>query len=257
MVKKELVAYKNPKSPISEIFRTVRTNLKFINSHDKVKSLLITSALPEEGKTWVASNLAITFAQAGNKVVLVDADIRKGRLASLFQIDRAPGLSNFLSGVDDIGQAGIPDILAYTVPTEINNLFIIPSGNIPPNPAELLSSDEAIIMMESLKENFDIIILDGTPGLLVTDSLILSKLVDSTLIVTKYNSTKKDDLEKLKKSIENIGGKISGVIVNNIPVKAKEYNSKYYYKSKRVSTSEENIAALMAKEYDLKNKKDF
>ena len=228
-MKKELIVQKNPKSPIAEMFRTLRTNIQFMNSKKNLKTILVTSTMPGEGKSWVSSNLAITFAQSKKRVCLVDADMRKGRLAQLFQTDKKPGLSNYLSGIDSQGTREDDGILKYIKPTDINNLFLIPSGNVPPNPAELLGTEETIKMIDKLKEIFDIIILDGTPGLLVTDAMILSRIADTTLLVASYNSTKKEDLVKVKRNIENVGGTIAGVVLNKIPVKAKEYNSSYYY----------------------------
>ena len=228
-MKKELIVQKNPKSPIAEMFRTLRTNIQFMNSKNELKTILVTSTMPGEGKSWVSSNLAITFAQSGKRVCLVDADMRKGRLAALFQTDATPGLSNYLSGIDNKGITENADILKYIRPTEVDNLFLVPAGNVPPNPAELLQTDRTIQMMDKLKDIFDVIILDGTPAMLVTDALILSRIVDTTLIVASHKSTKKDDLEKIKKSIENVGGKIAGVVLNRKPVKAKEYSTSYYY----------------------------
>lgn len=228
-MKKELIVQKNPKSPIAEMFRTLRTNIQFMNSKNELKTILVTSTMPGEGKSWVSSNLAITFAQSGKRVCLVDADMRKGRLAALFQTDVTPGLSNHLSGIDNKGMTDNVDILKYIRPTEVDNLFLVPAGNVPPNPAELLQTDRTIKMIDRLKEIFDVIILDGTPAMLVTDALILSRIVDTTLIVASHKSTKKDDLEKIKKSIENVGGKIAGVVLNRKPVKAKEYSTSYYY----------------------------
>lgn len=246
-MKKELIAQKNPKSPIAEMFRTLRTNIQFMNSKNDLKTILVTSTMPEEGKSWVSSNLAITFAQTGKRVCIVDADMRKGRLASLFQTDTIPGLSNYLSGIDTKGITDNSDILKYLKPTEVENLFLIPAGNVPPNPAELLGTENTIKMLEKLKEIFDIIILDGTPAMLVTDALILSRIADTTILVASHKSTKKDDLEKIKKSIENVGGRIAGVVLNRKPVKAKEYSTSYYYgntgsKSRHGNSDKEDIS---------------
>lgn len=230
-MKKEIIAHKDPKSPIAEIFRTLRTNIQFMNSQKSLKTLLVTSTMPVEGKTWVASNLAVTFAQAGKKVALIDADMRKGRLHKLFQVGVLPGLSNYLSGIDESGKVEENNIFKYIKQTEVENLYVIPAGNVPPNPSELLTSEATIDMLDKLKEIFDIIILDGTPCLLVTDSIILSRIVDSTIIVTAHKLTKKDNLQKIKKSIENVGGKIAGVVVNKVPVNIQKYKSTYYYSS--------------------------
>lgn len=230
-MKKELIVQRNPKSPIAEMFRTLRTNIQFMNSKNDLKTILVTSTMPGEGKSWVSSNLAITFAQSGKRVCLIDADMRKGRLANLFQTDTVPGLSNYLSGIDNKGILESPDILKYIRQTEVDGLYLLPTGNVPPNPSELLGTETTLLMLENLKEIFDIIILDGTPAMLVTDALILSRIADTTILVASYNSTKKDDLEKIKKSIENVGGKIAGVVLNKKPVNAKEYGSSYYYGS--------------------------
>ena len=228
-MKKELIVQKNPKSPISEMFRTLRTNIQFMNSKKDLKTILVTSTMPGEGKSWVSANLAITFAQSGKRVCIIDADMRKGRMANLFQTDLVPGLSNYLSGIDNKGKDDDMNIIKHIKPTEIDNLFLIPAGNIPPNPAELLGTETTVKMIEKLKEVFDVIILDGTPAMLVTDALILSRIADTTILVASHKSTKKDDLEKIKKAIENVGGSIAGVVLNRKPVKAKEYSTSYYY----------------------------
>ena len=229
-MKKELIVQRSPKSPIAEVFRTLRTNIQFMNSKKTLKTLLFTSTMPGEGKSWISSNLAITFAQAGKKVILIDADMRKGRLHNMFQTDKVPGLSNYLSGIDSLGNTH-NDIIKYVRGTEIDNLFLIPAGNIPPNPSELLASELTVEMLERLKDVFDIVILDGTPSLLVTDAIILSRLVDTTIIVTSHKFTKKDNLQKVKKAIENVGGNIAGVVINKIPVNVSKYESTYYYSS--------------------------
>ena len=226
-MKKELITQRSPKSPIAETFRTLRTNLQFMNSQKDLKTILITSTMPGEGKSWISSNLAVTFAQAGKKVVLVDADMRKGRLATMFSVNSTPGLSNYLSGVDERGKK--IDILKYVTTTEIDNLYIIPSGNVPPNPSELLASEGMINMVEKLKRTFDILIFDGTPGLIVTDAMIVSRLVDTTIIVASHNETKKDNLQKVKKGLESVGASVAGVVINKMPVNAKKYEDSYYY----------------------------
>ncbi len=245
-MKKELIVQRSPKSPIAEVFRTLRTNIQFMNSKKTLKTLLFTSTMPGEGKSWISSNLAITFAQAGKKVILIDADMRKGRLHNMFQTDKVPGLSNYLSGIDSLGNTH-NDIIKYVRGTEIDNLFLIPAGNIPPNPSELLASELTVEMLERLKEVFDIVILDGTPSLLVTDAIILSRLVDTTIIVTSHKFTKKDNLQKVKKAIENVGGNIAGVVINKIPVNVSKYESTYYYSSTPYRAKTEEIVEKPAK----------
>ena len=230
-MRKELVAELDPKSPISEVFRTLRTNIQFMNTKGKLKSILITSTLPGEGKSWVSSNLAVTFAQAGKKVVLIDADMRKGRVYSIFGVSPRPGLSNYLSGVDWNNGDASEDLADYIQETEVDNLYVIPAGNVPPNPSELLVSDRMQDLMTKINDLCDIIIFDGTPSQLVTDALILARIVDSTVIVTASKQTKKEDLKRVIRNINNVGGKIAGVIVNKIEVDAKKYEQSYYYGS--------------------------
>lgn len=255
-MKKELIVQKDPKSPISEVFRTLRTNIQFMSTTKKLQTILITSTLPGEGKSYVSSNLAVTFAQAGKKVILIDADMRKGRLYSIFEVSPRPGLSNYLSRMDrEDGEE--PDIAKYIQPTEVNNLLLIPAGNIPPNPSELLISPQMNNLLEELKEVCDIIIIDGTPCELVTDSVILSRIVDSTVVVTAVKQTKKDNLGRVISSIQNVGGKLAGVVVNKVPISAKKYGEKYYYgsTSSRIK-NEKNIMSVNNREQIKKRASD-
>lgn len=236
-MKKELVAYKNPKSPVAETFRTLRTNIQFMNSKKNLQSVLVTSTMPGEGKSWVTANLATTFAQAGKKVLIIDADMRKGRQHKIFDVESKPGLSNYLL---EVASNKNTDVLQYVKQTEIENLYLITSGNVPPNPSELLASEEMINMIESLKRYFDILVLDGTPSLIVTDAIIVARLVDTSIIVTEHNATKKDNLLKVKKSLESVGASVAGVIMNKVPVNTKKYENSYYYGSSEKKSRDYN-----------------
>ncbi len=240
-MRKEVVVQQDPKSPISEIFRTLRTNIQFMNTKGKLRTVLITSTFAGEGKSWISSNLAVTFAQAGKKVILLDADMRKGRQYSIFGVSPRPGLSNYLSGVGaNENEEKTKELIDYIQETPVKNLYLMPAGNIPPNPSELLITPQMVDLLEQLKEICDIVIIDGTPSQLVTDSLILTRLVDSTLIVTASKQTKKEDLKRVIANIQNVGGKIAGVVVNKLTVSAKKYEQSYYYGStnmNRVKTS--------------------
>ena len=227
-MKKELMAQLDPKSPISEIFRTLRTNIQFMSNNKRLKALLVTSTFQKKKKSWTTSNLAVTFAQAGKRVVLVDADMRKGRQYSIFGVSPKPGLSNLLAEIDDEKDVE-EQILDYVQQTEVENLYIITAGNVPPNPSELLVSSQMSTVLQGLKQICDIVIIDGTPCELVTDSVILSRIVDATIIVTAYKQTKKDALQRIVKNIKNVGGKVAGVIVNKVPTSSKKYGEKYYY----------------------------
>lgn len=244
-MRKEVIVEHEPKSPISEIFRTLRTNIQFMNTKGKLKTILVTSTLPGEGKSWVSANLAVTFAQAGKKVVIIDADMRKGRQYSIFGVSPRPGLSNYLSGVLD-GEEINEDLSNYIQETEVENLYVISAGNIPPNPSELLIAPQMVNLLEQLKEMCDIIIIDGTPSQLVTDSLILTRLVDSTVIVTAQKYTKKEDLKRVITNIQNVGGKIAGVVVNKVTISTKKYEQSYYYGStstRNMKTTNKNSTA--------------
>ena len=235
-MRRELIAHNNPKSYVSELFRTLRTNVQFMSSSKKLKTLLVTSTIPGEGKTWIASNLAVAFAQAGQKVILIDADMRKGRLHSVFRAQQCPGLSNYLSGVNESGQDST-NLSSYLRETEVENLYLIPAGNVPPNPSELLVNPQMLTLLEDLKQEADLIIIDGTPSKLVTDAVILSRIVDATIIVAGHNYAKKEDFEKVVKDIKNVGGKIAGIVYNKKPVASKSENETYYYASTNLPTT--------------------
>ena len=215
---RELVSLNEPKSQISEAFRTLRTNIQFMNINKSSKSLLITSSFPGEGKSWVSANLAITFAQLGKRVVLIDADLRKGRQHDIFNVDVNPGLSDYILSSNIKLEKIIKPIIN-------NNLFLITRGNIPPNPSELLNSKKVKNLIKILVSKYDLVIIDGTPCEPVNDARILSTIVDSTIMVAKYNNTKKSVLKRNIEQIRNIGGKIDGIVINSV----KNSSSNYYY----------------------------
>lgn len=255
-MRKEVIAHKDPKSPNSEVFRTLRTNIQFMNANKKMKTILVTSTFPGEGKSWVTSNLAVTFAQAGKKVVLIDADMRKGRQYAIFGVSPTPGLSNLLSRVTENENEDKANIIGeYIQETEVENLYVISSGNIPPNPSELLVSTQMITLLDELKKLCDIIIIDGTPCELVTDSVILSRIVDSTVVVTAHKVTKKEALERVLKNIQNVGGNLAGVILNRIPISNKKYEEKYYYYGQEKFPTDNKKAK--SKHLDIKKQEDI
>lgn len=254
-MKKEVIAHKDPKSPISEVFRTLRTNIQFMSNSKKMKTLLVTSTFPGEGKSWVTSNLAVTFAQAGKRVILIDADMRKGRQYAIFGVSPRPGLSNLLAEYD-VDNNNPEQILDYIQETEVENLFVISAGNVPPNPSELLVSQEMSRVLEELRKMCDIIIIDGTPCELVTDSVILSRMVETTIVVTAHKMTKKDALQRVVKNIKNVGGNLAGVVINKVPVSAKKYGEKYYYYGHDKGEQHKKHNSKIKEEFNQKNEKN-
>lgn len=249
---KELIVDKDPKSPISEVFRTLRANIQFMNTKKKSKVVLVTSTIEGEGKSWVAANLAVTFAQAGKLALLIDADMRKGRQYDIFNIKAKPGISNYLSGIinenKEKNEDEINDIENYIQETQIKNLYVIPSGDVPPNPSELLLSHKMKEVIKKLKEQCDVIIIDGTQCDLIADSLALARLADTTIITTAYKQTKKENLRKVIEKIINVGGKNIGFVLNKVHISEKKYEESYYYGStKDKKKLEKNILLLEEK----------
>ncbi len=228
-MKKELITKLDPKSPVSEVFRALRTNIQYMGKVGNGQSILMTSTMQGEGKSWIVANLAITFAQAGKNVIIVDSDMRRPRQNTIFGVDMYPGLSNYLSGITSRGVEEDISIKDCVQPTEVDNLYIIPAGNIPPNPSELLATPKVKQLIKELKNIFDIIIFDGAPCLVVTDSTVLSRSVDYTLLTAAQKLTKTDDLKEAKKRIEAVGGNVAGVVLNRVKMSAKRYENKYYY----------------------------
>ncbi len=229
----EIITFTSPKASASEIFRTLRTNVQFMNVSSEQKSILFTSTQAGEGKSWISANLAITFAQAGKKVILVDTDMRRGRQHEIFELPNNKGLSNYLI----LSTKNPKDELhEYIQKTAIDNLYVMTSGIVPPNPSELLTSKKMIDLIKTLEEMADIVIFDSTPSTMVTDAMAISRYVGSTLIVASYKKTKMETLKQIKKNIENVGGKVSGIILNRTPANKKEYGRSYYYESSMVSS---------------------
>ena len=218
----ELIVDKKPNASSSESIRTLRTNLQFASIDTELRTMLVTSSLPGEGKSFVSANLAISFAQAGKRTLIIDCDLRKGRQHKLFKIAGRKGLSNLLINE-------VEEYPKYISQSKIENLFILPRGTYPPNPSELLNSKKNQHLIELLKGHFDIIILDGAPIVGLSDSLILSSMVDKVLLVTSINSTPKTEVLNTKRDLENVGANIAGLVANNVIAKKGHYGSYYYY----------------------------
>lgn len=221
-MKGELVVHERPKSNVSEDIRTIRTNLQFTSSKEDAKVILVTSSVQGEGKSFVSSNLAVTFAQNGETTLLIDSDLRLGRTHKIFNVSNSMGLSNLLVGEN------IDDWTDYVVKTQIPDLYVIPRGVVPPNPSELLNSSNTKELVKKLKEKFDHIIFDGVPVNGLPDSLILAKIVDRVVVVCSCKYTKIDELESTKKSLKQIHANIAGVVMNRAPQTKRGRYSSYY-----------------------------
>ena len=219
---KDLIVHNDPKSPISEGIRTIRTNLQFSNVDTVNKKIMITSSMPGEGKSFTSANLATAFAQDGNKVLIIDCDMRKGRIHKIFEISNNKGLSNLL--IDNIEK----NYKKYIKKTKIENLEVLPSGTVPPNPSELLNSEANKKLINLLEKEYDYIIFDCVPINGLPDSLIMTNLVNKVMIVCAANTTPTELLQKTKTSLQNVDADIAGIIVNKTKATYNKYYGHYY-----------------------------
>ena len=213
-----LITKLNPRSPISEQYRTIRTNLDYSLVDEKLQTLLITSPEPAAGKSLTVANLAVTYAQQGKKVLLVDADMRKPTVHYTFRIDNLRGLSNVIVGYSTLEEA--------VVESDLDHLHLISCGPIPPNPAELLTSKKMIATIEQAKMLYDIVIFDTPPVLAVADAQILANVVDGSLLVVRSKKTEYEAAEKSKDILKSAKAKLLGAVLND---REKAKSSYYYY----------------------------
>ncbi|MGQ8870914.1 CpsD/CapB family tyrosine-protein kinase [Paenibacillus sp. TSA_86.1] len=207
-----LVTYFNSKSHISEGYRKLRTNIQFSSIDNHIHKIMIASAESGEGKTTTISNLAVTYAQEGKKVLLIDADLRNPSLHRVFSVPNHVGLSSVLSN-----QYAMEEVLRDSY---IDNLQLFTSGPIPPNPSEMIGSNRMKSLMERLENQYDVIMFDTPPVLSVTDALIVSSLCDGVLLVVNAGKVKKELVKKTKAHLEHVNARILGVILNNLKASA-------------------------------------
>ena len=229
----ELIIETDPKSYIVECLKTTRTNILYSSNINKKKAILFTSAREKEGKSFIVNNIAVACAQANKKVLIVDTNLRtpKGR-SQIFENQTGEGLSDFIKEITENKLENLEKAKKYIKETKIPNLHILESGTIPPNPSELLSSTNMRNLLELLKSMYDLVLLDGTPSMIVSDSIALSTMVDSTILIAENKVSKINELKKTKRQIQDVGGKIMGVILNKSDVQHNKYYGKgygYYY----------------------------
>jgi len=239
----QLVTLNHPKAPITEAFRTLRTNLDFSALDKSLKSLVITSSVPSEGKSTIAANLAVAEAQAGKRVILVDADLRRPSVGKIFGLKPATGFTTVLLNRENRARA-IDEALQ---PTVVPNLLVMTSGPHPPNPAELLASHAATEVLRELEERADLVIFDTPPMGPLTDAVVLSARVDGTMIVMRAGSTRRTLVGNSVNTIKKVGGNVVGTVLNMVDLKGISSYSYYYYYSTEYYGQEEVSTSTSAK----------
>lgn len=214
------IVEKNPKSPISESYRTLRTNIQFSSFDKDIKTIVVTSSAPGEGKSTTVGNLALVMAQSGKKVLLIDCDLRKPTVHKKFKLSNQTGLTNIL----------IEDKNSFEVIQKYNdNLYILTSGILPPNPAEVVASNKLKNFIEEMKNHFDYILIDSPPVIAVTDAQILSSFLDGVILVVSSGEAEKELVKKAKDLLDKVGANIIGVVLNKLELKSRKGYGYYYY----------------------------
>lgn len=214
-----IIIHSEPKSPVSKAYRVIRTNIQYYSVDKAIKTIVITSSVPLEGKTTITANLAISFAQMGSKVLLIDADLRKPKIHKIFWVRNNKGLTNYLTCHDDYHK--------YVRQSSIQNLNILTSGVIPPNPSELLNSEAMKQFIKDARNEYDIILMDSPPVCNVTDASIISTYADGTILVVNSGKVTIEELKNSAALLKKVNANLIGAILNN-------YNNyktsgRYYY----------------------------
>ncbi|MBZ4663239.1 MAG: CpsD/CapB family tyrosine-protein kinase [Caloramator sp.] len=214
------IVEKNPKSPISESYRTLRTNIQFSSFDKDIKTIVVTSSAPGEGKSTTVGNLALVMAQSGKRVLLIDADLRKPTVHKKFKLSNQTGLTNIL--IEDKNPFEV--IQKYS-----DNLYILTSGILPPNPAEVVASNKLRNFINEMKNHFDYILLNSPPVIAVTDAQILSSFLDGVILVVSSGEAEKELVKKSKDLLDKVNANIIGVVLNKLELKSRKGYGYYYY----------------------------
>ncbi len=233
----KLITIHNPKSPVAEAYRILRTNIQFSSLDKLLKTYLITSSGPGEGKSVTTANLGVAFAQDGRRVIIVDADLRKPRQHRLFEQSKKTGLTNVL-----LGEASIEEVL---IDSGVPGLSLIVTGPIPPNPAELVGSQRMKQFLREIGEMADVVLIDSPPVVAVTDAAILAAEVDGVLLVVAANASRIDLARKAKELLFNVKANVVGTVLNMVEEDGSDYYYYYYYgeRKKKKKRGLENVPA--------------
>ena len=220
-IQRRLITHEDPKSPVAEAYRSLRTSIMYSSSGDPIKSILVSSPGPGEGKTTTIANLAITYANLGKNTLLIDTDLRRPVQHKVFNIKRDPGITHYLSGATD-------DFKSVIQETEIKNLYVVSAGVIPPNPSELLGSERMRSLVAKLEDEWDMVLFDSPPLVAVTDATMVSKEIDRIIMVVKSGGTDKGAFNRTLLALQNVEAPLGGVVMNAVTSK-NSYGSYYYY----------------------------
>lgn len=216
-----LISLHSRRSPEAEAFKVLRSNLHFLTIDKEVKSLLITSTAPDEGKSTISANLALTLAQTGKRVLLIDCDLRMPMLHKIFKVSNFRGLTNLLADMTTLEEA-VQEI-------EETDVHFLSAGPIPPNPAELLASDKMTELLNTLKASYDYVLVDAPPVLAVTDAVLLSPKVDGVILVSAVNKTRVDRAKEARDQLYRANARILGVVLNGVERTRDDQYYYYYY----------------------------
>ncbi|MBD3782268.1 MAG: CpsD/CapB family tyrosine-protein kinase, partial [Micrococcales bacterium] len=220
-VRRPLIVEVDPRSPRAEAFRSLRTNLRFVDAANHPRTIVVTSSIAGEGKSTLTANLALTMAQAGSRVCLVEADLRRPKVLDYMGLEGAVGLTDAL-----IDRADVFDVIQ---PYGGTNLWVLGAGRIPPNPSELLGSSAMRTLLQNLSSRFDYVVVDAPPTLPVTDAVVLSKLTDGAIVVLGSGLVDRDQVAQTLDSLGSVDGRVLGVVLNRVPVRELGGYGRYAY----------------------------
>jgi capsular exopolysaccharide synthesis family protein len=220
--RRRLITYEDPKSPVSESYRSLRTNIAYSSADKKIKSIIVSSAQPGEGKSTTVANIAIAFAQLRKRTLLIDTDMRKPVQHNVFGLDRAPGISEYLIG-------DIKDIDEVIHPTKIENLSLVTAGGLPPNPSELIGSERMSELVDKLEQEWDMVLFDSPPLVAVTDASMISAEIDAVIMVIKAGATDKTAVDRALDTLKSVNAPLAGIVLNSASPETMGGKYSYYY----------------------------